>query len=419
MRIAVWHNLPSGGAKRALYDQVRGLLARGHQVEAWCPPTADQSYLPLNTMVREHVVPLGFSAGSAPNLLAKLRPLYWNASARLRAMDRHCRQCAEEINASGFDLLFAAVCVFFRTTSIARFAKIPSVIYLQEPYRFFYESLPELPWLALSWTPKDLFDPHFWSKALLSRLLLPGIRVRGREERKNAMAFDDILVNSFFSRESVLRAYGLDSKVCYLGIDTEKFVNRYEKREPTAVSVGMLGPTKNVEFIIRSVATTSVQIRPKLLWIANMTDPPYLKQMRRLAEVSGVNFEVKQRIEDSELVDILNRARMMLYAPRLEPFGYAPLEANACGLPVIAVAEGGVRETIRDGVNGILVEHDPLSMASAIERLMRDGELARRLGENACLLVRDKWSLPSSIDRVESRLRSTLTKAQERTGGVR
>ena len=36
----------------------------------------------------------------------------------------------------------------------------------------------------------------------------------------------------------------------------------------------------------------------------------------------------------------------MLYAPRLEPFGLAPLEANACGLPVIAVPEGGVRETV-------------------------------------------------------------------------
>ena len=94
--------------------------------------------------------------------------------------------------------------------------------------------------------------------------------------------------------------------------------------------------------------------------------------MRALAAQSGVNFELKLRIDDSELIDLLNRARVMLYAPRLEPFGLAPLEANACGLPVIAVAEGGVRETILDGINGLLVEHDPDSMGTAIERLLVD-----------------------------------------------
>src|SRR5437763_1335185 len=58
MKIAVWHNLPSGGGKRALYDHVRGLIERGHTVEAWCPPTADLDFLPLAPMAREHVVDL-------------------------------------------------------------------------------------------------------------------------------------------------------------------------------------------------------------------------------------------------------------------------------------------------------------------------------------------------------------------------
>jgi glycosyltransferase involved in cell wall biosynthesis len=94
----------------------------------------------------------------------------------------------------------------------------------------------------------------------------------------------------------------------------------------------------------------------------------------------------------------------MLYAPRLEPFGYAPLEANACGTPVIAVAEGGVRETIQDGVNGILVEHASASMAAAIERLMLDDELHRNLSIQAHKLAREIWSLGPSIDRLEQRL---------------
>src|SRR5438270_5425310 len=46
MKIAIWHNLPSGGAKRALHDQVVGLKARGHELEVWCPSSADPNYLP-------------------------------------------------------------------------------------------------------------------------------------------------------------------------------------------------------------------------------------------------------------------------------------------------------------------------------------------------------------------------------------
>src|ERR1700741_4653805 len=100
MRIAVWHNLPSGGVKRALYDHVRGLVARGHTVEAWCPPSADQTYLPLSDLVLEHVVPLSLRPElESPTLVKKLRPLHWSAGAKLRAMDRHSREFALQISA--------------------------------------------------------------------------------------------------------------------------------------------------------------------------------------------------------------------------------------------------------------------------------------------------------------------------------
>ena len=407
MRIAVWHNLPSGGGKRALYDQVCGLLSRGHHLEVWCPPTANADYLPLNTVAREHVVDIGFN--SLGNL-SPLNPVRWNPASRLRAMDRHCRRCAEEINSRGFDLLFATACMFFRTTSIGRFTKIPSLIYLPEPCRSLYEALPELPWPALHWMAKDWLDPAFCRNALIRRIKLHAIRVQAREERRNAMAFDDILVNSLFSRESVLRAYGIDSKVCYLGVDTDKFVNRGDKREPIAVSIGALSIEKNVEFILTALGKVPESIRPTLVWIANEVVPDYLEKVNRLAQRMRVRFDLRRRLRDSEVVEVLNRARVMLYAPRLEPFGYAPLEANACGVPVVAVAEGGVRETIQDGINGILVEHDAEKMANAIKDVVENDELFSRLSREGRCLVQTKWALSNSIDRLELRLQHTLSR---------
>lgn len=105
MKIAVWHNLPSGGGKRALYHQVRGLSERGHTVESWCPPTADQTYLPLSEFVSEHIVPLDWQPKEATTYLDKVKADYFNVTDKIKAMDKHCQQCAQEINAGGFDLL--------------------------------------------------------------------------------------------------------------------------------------------------------------------------------------------------------------------------------------------------------------------------------------------------------------------------
>jgi len=73
-------------------------------------------------------------------------------------------------------------------------------------------------------------------------------------------------------------------------------------------------------------------------------------------------------VSDEELVEVLNRATALVYTSRLEPFGFAPLEANACATPVVAVAEGGVRETMRNGVNGILVDREPEPIAHALQK---------------------------------------------------
>jgi glycosyltransferase involved in cell wall biosynthesis len=400
VKIAVWHNLPSGGGKRALYNHVVGLTARGHTVEAWCPPTADRKYLPLNAIIPEHVVPLSWPV---PYTLCDKLGITLAAERQIAAMDAHCRTCAEEINRGDFDILFANCCTFFGATSIGRFTKIPSVIYLGEPYRRLYEATPRLRWLAPPRQKKALFAPSSLKAALKDSRFIRNSRFQAREEVDNAAAFDRILVNSYFSRESVLRAYGLDSDVCYLGINTDIFVDRHLERTNTVVGVGSLTREKNVRLCIETLALVPYP-RPKLIWVANMIVPEYLNEMRSLALERMVDFEPKIGIADEELLNILNRAQCMLYAPWLEPFGLAPLEANACGLPVIAVAEGGVRESMVDGVTGLLVDNDPASMASTIQKLIGSPALVRELGSNGRHNVEKNWSIRAAIDRLEQRL---------------
>jgi glycosyltransferase involved in cell wall biosynthesis len=403
MRIAVWHNLPSGGGKRALHDHVRGLVERGHTVESWCPDTADQSYLPLGALIAEHILPLGWRPGPPGGPLARLASPYRAVVEPLRAMDRHCRQCAAAIERGGFDVLFANSCMLFRAPPIGRYVTLPKALYLQEPYRWLYEAMPRLPWAAPPPPGDGWWRPARLREALRDRVRLPALRIQAREERDSAAAFDAILVNSLFSRESVLRAYGLDAKVCYLGIDTALFSDYNMPREDLVVGVGAFVREKNIAFVIEALAAVRPP-RPRLVWVGNVSSPGYLEELKRLAASSGVAFEPLVRVGDRELVKLLNRALAMVYAPRLEPFGLAPLEAGACGLPVLAVAEGGVRETVLDGVNGLLVEYDAAAMARAIERLRDDPAYARGLGAAGARLVRERWSHTAAIDRLERRL---------------
>jgi glycosyltransferase involved in cell wall biosynthesis len=409
VKIAVWHNLPSGGGKRALYDHVRGLVERGHYVEAWCPTTADASYLPLGDMVVEHRLPLRWPP--ALGLLGRAAAPYRRIVAGLRAMDEHCRMCAEQIGRGGFDLLFANSCQFFRVTAIGRFADMPGVLYLQEPYRWLYEAMPQLPWLA----PAPLGDgwrrPAELKRRLGEALRVRGLRVQARAELLNAQAYDTILANSLYSRESILRAYGLDAKVCYLGVDAERFAPRDLPKANLVVGIGALVREKNVDFVIEALGQVR-EPRPRLAWIGNVAVPGYLDYLKQLAAARGVAFEPHIGVGDDALLDMLGRALAMAYAPRLEPFGLAPLEANACGLPVVAVAEGGVRETVQDGVNGMLVEPEPAAMARAIERLRDDPAEARRMGQRGRRLVRERWSLPAAIDRLERSFDETLASAR-------
>src|ERR1044072_1506151 len=97
----------------------------------------------------------------------------------------------------------------------------------------------------------------------------------------------------------------------------------------------------------------------------------------------------------------LKRAALFIYSSRREPCGLAPLEANSCGTPVVAVAEGGVRETIKDGLNGFLVDSEPEAIARAIYRLLSDTALARAMGARACEYVKREWSMSASIARLE------------------
>ena len=421
VKIAVWHNLPSGGGKRALYGHMAGLLARGHQLEAWCPDTADDKYLPLSELIPEHRLPFNPrppAAGWRRKLEEKLR---LGDDSLLLEMNRHSQQCAQAMLEGGFDLVFAAPCRFFSVPRLGHYLRghgLPLSLYLQEPFRIFYEARPALPWIAPAPESATVSAPRRWWRKCNDYRLNDRLRKQGRREWEDARSYDLILVNSYFSRETIARVYGLDARVCYLGYDAARFhrLDPAPPRERFIVGLGSMDGIKGVATAIAAVGCLPPP-RPPLVWVANSGDAAYRREMEALAAHKEVNFVVRAGVADGELVDILNRAGLLLYVSHLEPFGYAPLEANACGAPVVAVAEGGIRETVFDGVNGFLCDREPAALAQAMERLLNDPALTAELGAAGERLSALKWSPEQSIDRLEKLLLNLLAAKQSGSAG--
>ena len=409
LRIAVWHNLPSGGGKRALYEHVRGLVQRGHYVEAWCPPTASQTYLPLSPMIKEHIRPLN-QLRERPQLHR-----YKSTVFALNAMEEHCRTCVDEIETGSFDVIFANSCTLFRTSPIGRLTNLPSVLYLQEPYRWLFEALPKLPWEFPNREPTlRLLSVSTWTSKWHDLQRVWAARLQLTEEIRNAKGFSRILVNSLFSRESVLRAYGMESDVCYLGIDSDRFPLVNGRRERQMITVGLLYFGKGADRALKAIASIPKGQRPRLLWVGNGADPQYLHDIKRLAEEREVDFVFKSHVDESTLISYLQQSFAMIYTPRLEPFGYAPLEANLCGLPVVGIAEGGVRETIIDGVNGFLTPTaDSERLGNIVKQLMENVAETEELRRRGRQHVINAWAMDKAIQRLEQRLTAVI---QQSTG---
>jgi glycosyltransferase involved in cell wall biosynthesis len=223
-------------------------------------------------------------------------------------------------------------------------------------------------------------------------------------ERENASHANYVLANSYFSREAILRALGINASVCYLGIDTRLFRPLALTRENFVLSVGMCEGHKGFDFLLRALGLINESARPRLLIAANRTSRDWEAYLQKLAARLDVKLEIKRAVSDQELVVLYNQATVFVYGPILEPFGLAPLEAMACGTPVVAVKEGGVRETVVHGETGILTDRDEQAFAEAVAEMLRDEILRKRLGDQALESVKSFWTCEQAGERLVGHL---------------
>ena len=167
---------------------------------------------------------------------------------------------------------------------------------------------------------------------------------------------DTFVANSHFVAARIATAYGRDAVVIPPPVDTEFFspsvppgdgASSVDGREAPFVLAGRLVAYKQARVVVEAANRAALP-----LVVAG--NGPELPVLRALAG-STVSFVVDP--SDEELRGLFRTGQALLF-PGMEDFGMIPVEAQACGMAVIARNEGGARETVVDGVTGLLVEGD-------------------------------------------------------------
>jgi glycosyltransferase involved in cell wall biosynthesis len=220
------------------------------------------------------------------------------------------------------------------------------------------------------------------------------------------------------------------------GFDPDEFVpcNRQAARrtlglrddEFVVLQLGRLVPRKGVDNVIRAMAPLLHDhgVAARLLIVGGESDvpsegaTPEIARLRAVAREAGVlpQVEFVGRRDRNALRAYYSAADAFATTPWYEPFGITPLEAMACGTPVVGANVGGIKSTVVDGVTGFLVPpNDPSALAARLATLARNPQLARALGRAGIRRARSLYTW----ERVTQQLLHVYTDVVRRRAVVR
>ena len=260
------------------------------------------------------------------------------------------RRAVESFDLARFDLVVSSAHAFAKgvRTQPGQY----HLCYCYTPMRYAWAMESEyLDAFGISWGPlgwlarRELAALRDWDRAAASRVT-------------------DMVAISAFVASRIRTAYGRDAPVIYPPVDVDAF-QLHEAKEPYYVTVSRLVPYKNVATIVNAFREMPDR---KLVVIGDGGE------QRAIARQCPANVQLLGRVAESVVIHHLQRARAFLFAA-VEDFGIAPVEALACGTPVIALARGGALETIRgsetsgaDRTGVFFGEATPPSIADAVRR---------------------------------------------------
>ena len=195
------------------------------------------------------------------------------------------------------------------------------------------------------------------------------VRTSGRPDR--------YVANSQHVARRIARHYNRRSAVTYPPVDTVYYTPQPGERDARALIVSALVPYKRVDVAIAACRQVGVPL----------TIVGQGPERERLRAAAGRDVEFVGALTDTEVRQQYRTASVVLL-PGEEDFGIVPVEAQACGTPVVALGRGGATETVIDGETGVLTEDGIEAFAAGMRRALDtpwDASACRRQAERFSL----------------------------------
>ncbi len=199
------------------------------------------------------------------------------------------------------------------------------------------------------------------------------------------------------------------------------------QHENILLQLGRMVPRKGVDNVIRSLSKLNGSLKnTRLLVVGGESDKPDEKltpeigRLKKIAEEEHVNEHVTftGRRKRDVLKYFYAAADIFITTPWYEPFGITPLEAMACGTPVIGANVGGIKYSVQDGKTGFLVPpNNPHALAKKIELLISDKQLMAAMKKNAVKHVNKFFTWGNVADAVHRVYENVKTLPQRQASG--
>jgi glycosyltransferase involved in cell wall biosynthesis len=228
----------------------------------------------------------------------------------------------------------------------------------------------------------DQFDAYFGPERVgrrTSRLLRPVLAAMARWDRATAGRVHRYLAISQHVARRIALYYNRQSAIVHPPVDTAFYTPDHTPVGSRFLVVSALVPYKRVELAVAAARLAGVPL-------TIVGDGP---ERERLSALAGDGIELLGRLTDEE-IRRLYRTSVATILPGEEDFGIVPVEAQACGRPVVALGRGGALDTVRDGETGVLVdEPTPEALADGLRRTAARSWDAARIRAHAERFSRD------------------------------
>lgn len=221
-----------------------------------------------------------------------------------------------------------------------------------------------------------------------SNIRLPvdaGLACLRRWDRRSSESVDSFAANSSAVQDRIAQYYGRSSRVIFPPVDVDFYTPSNDGERTHVLAVSRFVPYKRLDLAIEACAKVGA---PLVL----AGSGPGERSLRQLAATRGadVTFEVSP---SDQRLRTLYRSAVALLFPAHEDFGIIPVEAQACGTPVVSLDVGGARDTVAQGVSGYRVSRqDAIEIADALLAIQEHPPSPEACCANARRFSRDRFA---------------------------